>query len=96
MKILVAIKRVQDYNIKVRPKSDGSDVDLEGVKMGVNPFDENAIEEQTTDNLHTGFTLLLTLLQNTGSAGSRASRKFGLKNGPANEISVQKKICEEI
>ena len=32
MKILVAIKRVQDYNIKVRPKSDGSDVDLEGVK----------------------------------------------------------------
>jgi electron transfer flavoprotein beta subunit len=45
MKILVAIKRVQDYNIKVRPKSDGSDVDLEGVKMGVNPFDENAIEE---------------------------------------------------
>ena len=45
MKILVAIKRVQDYNIKIRPKSDGSDVDLEGVKMGVNPFDENAIEE---------------------------------------------------
>ena len=45
MRILVAIKRVQDYNIKVRPKSDGSDVDLEGVKMGVNPFDENAIEE---------------------------------------------------
>ena len=45
MKILVAIKRVQDYNIKVQPKSDGSDVDLEGVKMGVNPFDENAIEE---------------------------------------------------
>ena len=45
MKILVAIKRVQDYNIKVRPNSDGSDVDLEGVKMGVNPFDENAIEE---------------------------------------------------
>jgi len=45
MKILVAIKRVQDYNIKVQPKSDGSDVDMEGVKMGVNPFDENAIEE---------------------------------------------------
>ena len=45
MKILVAIKRVQDYNIKVQPKPDGSDVDMEGVKMGVNPFDENAIEE---------------------------------------------------
>ena len=45
MKILVAIKRVQDYNIKVRPKSDGSDVDIEGIKMGINPFDENALEE---------------------------------------------------
>jgi electron transfer flavoprotein beta subunit len=45
MKILVAVKRVVDYNIKVRIKSDGSDVDIEGVKMGINPFDENAIEE---------------------------------------------------
>lgn len=45
MKILVAVKRVVDHNIKVRIKSDGSDVDIEGVKMGVNPFDENAIEE---------------------------------------------------
>jgi electron transfer flavoprotein beta subunit len=45
MKILVAVKRVVDYNIKVRIKTDGSDVDIEGVKMGINPFDENAIEE---------------------------------------------------
>lgn len=45
MKILVAIKRVVDYNIQVRIKPDGSDVDIDGVKMGVNPFDENAIEE---------------------------------------------------
>jgi electron transfer flavoprotein beta subunit len=45
MKILVAVKRVVDYNIKVRVKPDGSDVDIAGVKMGVNPFDENAIEE---------------------------------------------------
>jgi electron transfer flavoprotein beta subunit len=44
MKILVAIKRVVDYNIKVRIKADGSDVDIDGVKMSVNPFDENAIE----------------------------------------------------
>ena len=44
MKILVAVKRVVDYNIKVRVKPDGSDVDIDGVKMGVNPFDENAIE----------------------------------------------------
>lgn len=45
MKILVAVKRVVDYNIKVRIKADGSDVDIAGVKMGINPFDENALEE---------------------------------------------------
>ena len=45
MKILVAVKKVVDYNIKVRIKPDGSDVDIEGVKMGINPFDENALEE---------------------------------------------------
>lgn len=45
MKVLVAVKRVVDYNIKVRIKPDGSDVDIDGVKMSVNPFDENAIEE---------------------------------------------------
>ncbi len=45
MKILVAVKRVVDYNIKVRIKADGSDVDIDGVKMGINPFDENALEE---------------------------------------------------
>ena len=45
MKILVAVKRVVDYNVKVRVKPDGTDVDIEGVKMGINPFDENAIEE---------------------------------------------------
>jgi electron transfer flavoprotein beta subunit len=45
MKILVAVKRVVDYNVKVRIKPDGSNVDINGVKMGINPFDDNAIEE---------------------------------------------------
>jgi len=45
MKILVAVKRVVDYNVKVRVKADGTDVDIDNVKMSVNPFDENAIEE---------------------------------------------------
>jgi len=45
MKILVAVKRVIDYNVKVRVKSDGSGVDLSGVKMSLNPFDEIGIEE---------------------------------------------------
>ncbi len=45
MKLLVTVKRVVDYNVKVRVKSDGSGVDLAGVKMSMNPFDEIAIEE---------------------------------------------------
>ena len=45
MKILVAVKRVVDYNVKVRPKSDGSGVDLNNVKMAINPFCEIAVEE---------------------------------------------------
>ena len=45
MKILVPVKRVVDYNVKIRVKSDGSGVDLAGVKMAMNPFDEIAVEE---------------------------------------------------
>ncbi|WP_157269238.1 electron transfer flavoprotein subunit beta/FixA family protein [Azohydromonas aeria] len=45
MKILVPVKRVVDYNVKVRVKSDGSGMDLAGVKMSMNPFDEIAVEE---------------------------------------------------
>ena len=45
MKILVPVKRVVDYNVKIKVKSDNSGVDLENVKMSMNPFDEIAIEE---------------------------------------------------
>jgi electron transfer flavoprotein beta subunit len=45
MKILVAVKRVIDYNVKVRVKSDGSGVETSNVKMSMNPFDEIAVEE---------------------------------------------------
>jgi electron transfer flavoprotein beta subunit len=45
MKILAAVKRVVDYNVKVRVKPDGSGVDIANVKMSMNPFDEIAIEE---------------------------------------------------
>jgi electron transfer flavoprotein beta subunit len=44
-KILVAVKRVVDYNTRIRVKPDGSGVMLDGVKMGLNPFDEIALEE---------------------------------------------------
>lgn len=45
MKILVAVKRVIDYNVKARVKTDGSGVELQNVKMSMNPFDEIAVEE---------------------------------------------------
>src|SRR6187200_1088046 len=45
MKILVPVKRVVDFNVKVRVKSDGSGVDVANVKMSMNPFDEIALEE---------------------------------------------------
>ena len=45
MKVLVSVKRVVDYNVKVRVKSDGSGVDIANVKMSMNPFDEIAVEE---------------------------------------------------
>jgi electron transfer flavoprotein beta subunit len=44
-KILVGVKRVVDYNVRIRVKPDGSGVALDGVKMGINPFDEIALEE---------------------------------------------------
>jgi electron transfer flavoprotein beta subunit len=45
MKVLVAVKRVVDFNVKIRVKSDGSGVELASVKMSMNPFDEIAVEE---------------------------------------------------
>src|SRR5512141_3313655 len=45
MKVLVSVKRVVDYNVKVRVKPDGSGIDLANVKMSMNPFDEIAVEE---------------------------------------------------
>ncbi|MCG5515441.1 MULTISPECIES: electron transfer flavoprotein subunit beta/FixA family protein [unclassified Ectothiorhodospira] len=45
MKVLVPVKRVVDYTVRVRPRSDGSDVDIANLKMSMNPFDEIAMEE---------------------------------------------------
>ena len=47
MKVIVPVKRVVDYNVKVRVKSDGTGVDIANVKMSMNPFDEIAVEEAT-------------------------------------------------
>ena len=45
MKVLVAVKRVIDYNVKIRVKPDGSGIETNNVKMSMNPFDEIAVEE---------------------------------------------------
>jgi electron transfer flavoprotein beta subunit len=45
MKVLVPVKRVVDYNVKIRVKTDGTGVELVNVKMSMNPFDEIAVEE---------------------------------------------------
>ena len=45
MKVLVPVKRVIDYNVKVRVKADGTGVDLANVKMSMNPFDEISVEQ---------------------------------------------------
>ena len=45
MKILVTVKRVVDYNVKIRVKPDGTGVELANVKMSMNPFDEISVEE---------------------------------------------------
>ena len=45
MKILVPVKRVVDYNVKIKVKNDNTGVDLENTKMSMNPFDEIAVEE---------------------------------------------------
>ena len=45
MKILVPVKRVVDYNVKIRVKADGTGIELANVKMSMNPFDEIAVEE---------------------------------------------------
>ena len=47
MKVIVAVKRVVDYNVKIRVKADGSGVELANVKMSMNPFDEIGVEEAT-------------------------------------------------
>ena len=51
MKALVAVKRVVDYNVKVRVKGDGTGVDIANVKMSMNPFDEIAVEEAARRHL---------------------------------------------
>ena len=87
MKILVAVKRVVDYNIKVRIKADGSDVDIDGVKMSVNPFDENAIEEAI--RLKEQGIASEVVLVSLGSAANQDVLRHGLAMGADRAILIE-------
>ena len=80
MKVLVPVKRVIDYNVKVRVKADGSGVDLANVKMSMNPFDEIAVEQAIR-------------LKEAGKADEVIAVSVGVKQAqPIKNIRIQ--ICE--
>ena len=78
MKILVPVKRVVDYNVKIRVKPDGSGVDLANVKMAMNPFDEIAVEEALRQKEAGKATEVIVV-----SIGPAAGRPRRLRNGLA-------------
>jgi len=87
MKILVAIKRVVDYNIKVHIKPDGSNVEIDGVKMSVNPFDENAIEEAL--KLKEKGIASEVVVVSLGSAANQDVLRHGLAMGADRAVLIE-------
>jgi len=74
MKVLVAVKRVIDYNVKVRVKADGSGVETSNVKMSMNPFDEIAVEEALRLREAGKATIYSLEIKNTGTLGNKITR----------------------
>ena len=64
MKVLVPVKRVIDYNVKVRVKADNSGVELANVKMAMNPFDEIAVEQAQYGQAAADYQATLQFLEN--------------------------------
>ncbi len=87
MKLLVTVKRVVDYNVKVRVKSDGSGVELSGVKMSMNPFDEIAIEEAVRLKEKGAATEIVAV--SIGVAQSQETLRTALAMGADRAILVQ-------
>lgn len=86
-KILVGLKRVVDYNVRVRVKSDGTGVDTDGVKMSINPFDEIALEEalQIKERGDAEEVVVVSI----GSADSQQQLRTGLAMGADRAILVE-------
>ena len=87
MKVLVPVKRVLDYNVKARVKSDQSGVDLSNVKMSMNPFDEIAVEEAV--RLQEAGTATETVVVSIGPAKAQETIRTGLAMGIDRGVHVQ-------
>ena len=87
MKVLVPVKRVVDYNVKVRVKADGSGVETANVKMSMNPFDEIAVEEAV--RLKEAGVVKEILVVSCGSAASQETLRTALALGADRAILVE-------
>ena len=87
MKVLVPVKRVVDYNVKVRVKPDGSGVDLANVKMSMNPFDEISVEEAI--RLKEAGTAEEIIVVSIGPAQAQETLRTGLAMGADRGILVE-------
>ena len=87
MKVLVPVKRVVDYNVKVRVKGDGSGVELANVKMSMNPFDEIAVEEAL--RLKEGGNATEVVVVSIGPAQASETIRTGLAMGADRGILVK-------
>lgn len=85
-KILVGLKRVVDYNVRVRVRSDGSGVETDGVKMSINPFDEIALEEalRIKERGEAGEVIVVSM----GSAEAQQQLRTGLAMGADRAVLV--------
>ncbi|KPU99571.1 hypothetical protein APR50_28640 [Variovorax paradoxus] len=87
MKVLVAVKRVLDYNVKARVKSDGSGVDLANQKLSMNPFDEIACEEAV--RLKEAGAVTEVIAVSCGSAGCQETLRSAMAIGADRAVLVQ-------
>ena len=87
MKVLVPVKRVLDYNVKAKVKSDNSGIDLSNVKMSMNPFDEIAVEEAV--RLQEAGTATETIVVSIGPDKAQETIRTGLAMGMDRGVHVQ-------
>jgi len=87
MKVLVPVKRVVDYNVRIRVKADGSGVETANVKMSMNPFDEIAVEEAV--RMREAGTVEEVVVVSIGSAQSQETIRTGLAMGGDRGILVE-------